>query len=248
MIQVLNRAFDIVELIAREPERLHPLGEIASALDINPGTCANILKTLVARRYVEQEVPRAGYTLGPMAHALAPRGSYRRRLVRAAEPLMKKLAADSRETVVLAAMSNLRRFVLCEVEGNRELQVRSDILRSGSSYEVPTGRVLLAHLSPGELDMFVQAEGLPGKGWPAARTRKALRDELSRIREAGVAVGGASSQVAAFAFPVREDGQVCAALGAFLPKLRFAGAHRRKVLRLTEEAARAIEKELSRTP
>ena len=54
MIQVINRALDILELIAEEPEKQKSLSEISEKLDLNSGTCANIIKTLVSRNYINK--------------------------------------------------------------------------------------------------------------------------------------------------------------------------------------------------
>ena len=62
MIQVINRAFDILEYIAKDPDKPKALGEIASDLDLNAGTCANIIKTMVARKYLEKIDKQKGYS------------------------------------------------------------------------------------------------------------------------------------------------------------------------------------------
>jgi DNA-binding IclR family transcriptional regulator len=67
MIQVIHRAFDVLELLASQPERVFSLGEIAEAAELNRGTCSNILKTLAARSYVTRLSGRGGYRLGSMA-------------------------------------------------------------------------------------------------------------------------------------------------------------------------------------
>ena len=53
MIQVIHRAFDILEYLSQDPKREFSLGEIAAYTGLNSGTCANIMKTLVRRNYVE---------------------------------------------------------------------------------------------------------------------------------------------------------------------------------------------------
>ena len=49
MIQVINRALNILEIIAHDHNKEWGLSEIANELELNHGTCANILKTLVQR-------------------------------------------------------------------------------------------------------------------------------------------------------------------------------------------------------
>ena len=64
MIQVINRALNILEIIAHDHNKEWGLSEIANELELNHGTCANILKTLVQRGYVEQMGLKKGYKLG----------------------------------------------------------------------------------------------------------------------------------------------------------------------------------------
>ena len=64
MIQVVNRAFDILELVALKGDNDVGLGEIADTLGLNHGTCANILKTMIYREYIEKTSSRGGYRLG----------------------------------------------------------------------------------------------------------------------------------------------------------------------------------------
>ena len=85
MIQVLNRALDILEYIAQTDGMPQQLKDIAAHLGLHEATCANILKTLAARDYVEQAKRGAGYTLGPMAYYLPRDKDYRPALVKTAK-------------------------------------------------------------------------------------------------------------------------------------------------------------------
>lgn len=229
MIQVLHRAFDILEFLADDPDRPMGLGRIAGALKLNQGTCANILKTMVQRGFVDQSAPKKGYTLGPTAHALVRNRPYRRDLVQAAEPPMTRLAGEVRETVLISALHRHRRLILCQVEGNRDLQVRSDVVTSDDVYQTMTGRLMLAHLSAEELEAFLAAHGLPGRAWPEAGTKAKLERALAQIRKQGKAMT-IGPEVAAVAYPILEDDAGIAALGLFLPRFRFRGEHRKKIL------------------
>ena len=248
MIQVLHKAFDILESLAADADRPRGLGQIAGELGLNQATCANILKTLVRRGYAEQVAPKKGYLLGPMSYSLAGSRPYRRDLLKAAEPLMAELAKEVRETVLLVALHQGKRFILCEARGDQDLQVRSDIISSDDVYETATGRLLLAHLSPEKLRTFVTMRGLPGAVWPEARRRTGLTRALEGIREHGKVVDVSKAQVAAAAFPIRDGETIVAALGLYLPRFRFKGAHRKRVLAGLEDTATRINRQLSERP
>jgi len=248
MIKVLHKAFDILEFLAAEPDRPRGLGEISGDLGLNQATCANILKTMIRRGYAEQIAPRRGYLLGPMAHHLAGNRPYRRDLLKVAQPLIAELAKDVHETVLLVALYQSRRFILCQASGDQGLQVRSDIIASDDVYETATGRLLLAHLPPEQLKAFVTMRGLPKGVWPEARSRTGFKQALEGIREGGKVVDVSKPQVAAAAFAIRDGEAVVAALGLYLPRFRFKGSHRKRVLAGLEDTARRISRQLSERP
>ena len=65
-IKVIEKALNILELLASEESREFPLGEIADTLNMDHGTCSNIIKTLASRGYINQKGPRCGYKFGYM--------------------------------------------------------------------------------------------------------------------------------------------------------------------------------------
>ena len=251
MIQVLDRACDILELLADEPERARGLSEVAGPLGLNAGTCANILKTLVERDYVEQEAPKKGYRLGPMAYMLARRGPFGKDLLAAAEGAIRELAARVQETVLLVTLRRGRRYTLTEINGSRGIQVRSELTTDAHIYRTATGRLLLAYLSEPELDAVLAEHGMPGHEWTGVSTRAQLVRALGRIRRADMVVYETHADVTAMAVPVRERGQPVAALGLFLPTYRYAGAHKKAVLagmkRTVATITDALDRNLSTT-
>ncbi len=244
MIQVLYRAFDILELLAGQADRPQVLGEIASKAGLHPATCANIIKTLMARGYVQQSGPRQGYLLGPMAWRLGQAATRSESLVQAAQPTLETLAGHVRETVSLAVLQKDRRVTLLEIECDQDVRVGSEAVASDDVYQTVTGRLLLAYLTPGQLDTFVLRCGLPGERWPGVENEGDLQAALAKIRRRGCLVDVPKPQVAAAAFAVRRKEAVVAAIGVFLPKLRFKGDHKKRLLEHMAEAARQISERL----
>lgn len=245
MIQVLHRAFDILELLAGQPDVPQSLGEIARQARLHPATCANILKTLAARGYVQQPGRRQGYTLGSMAWRLGQAAVSPESLVRAARPVLEGLAGRVQETVCLAVLQQNRRIVLLEIEGKQDLLVRGEAVASDDVYQTVTGRLLLAYLPAGQLEPFVAGCGLPGSRWPGIGSRHDLAAALAKIRRQGRIVDVPKPQIAAAAFAVRREESVVAAIGVFVPKLRFKGPHRDRLLAEMQAAAREIGRCLS---
>jgi len=240
MIQSLHRAFDILEFLAQRGSEAAPLGDIARHTGLNASTGANLLKTLVSRSYVDQVGPRKGYVLGPMAQHLGRAGGFRSDLVQAAEPLLVALAEQVHESVVLSALHQDRLFELARADGDSLLQLRRDLQLVESVYRAANGRVLLAYLPETALAGFVARAGLPGEAWPGVTDDAVLRRELEAIRQAGHYEDVRDGEVARASYPVRQSGQVVAALGLYAPALRFGGGQRAQALAALAATAEEI--------
>ena len=122
MIQVIHRALDILELIAQDRSRLYTLGEISTQLKLNNGTCANIIKTLVTRGYLEQEGRKTGYRLGSMSYLLTGNYSHKQDLMSAAVNPINELSTSLNEGCILSVLKDDTRIILHEAKSTHELQ------------------------------------------------------------------------------------------------------------------------------
>ncbi len=245
MIQVIHRAFNILELLAENADRELGLSEIADSLELNHGTCANILRTLVGRGYVEHVTStKRGYKLGPQAYRLADSRLRNTELIDVARSTMESLGAEIGEQVILSVVRNDKRVVLHEIPCTRELQVRT--AGEASVFRTTTGRMILSHYPARELDELIKRVGLPTKeDWPEARTKADLVRLLGDIRGNGVEVYCNRNHVAGLAVPIFKDGEVIASLGVYLPEIRFSPAERPKLISLLKEAAAEINGKLN---
>jgi len=246
MIQVIKRVVEILNFVAENPEEPKGLGEIAKAVGLNPGTCANIVKTLCECDFLEQVEKKKGYILGPRVYYLAKDGPYRKDIVRVIEPYLLDLASEVKETVLVATLHNGKRFVLIQVDGSRNVTINKNFFFQENIYSTATGRLLLAFLSPSELDIFIKKYELPDKNdWPGVNTKKKLIASISEIRKEGMVINITENDVAGIAFPIRQKGKVIAALGLFLPSFRFKGTHKEQILKKMKETSERMNRALT---
>jgi DNA-binding IclR family transcriptional regulator len=239
MIQVLNRAFDILEILARQPEKEKSLTEIADTVELNHGTCANILKTLVQRKYVEQVGHKKGYLLGPMAYNLTNNKSYKKDMVEAAMPFMQALTEKLNENSLLAILKDGKRLVLFDMQSNHDLLVRTS--KEKPVYESSTGRLLLAYQEEDGIGKFIEKYGLPSaEVWEESATEEGLRATLKRIKKDGFAMQISPKQIVGIAVPLFKDNIFVASLGVFLPESRFKGEFKKKVMDELKNTAKQI--------
>ncbi|GAB3018408.1 IclR family transcriptional regulator [Niabella terrae] len=243
MIQVINRAFDIIEFLSRDVNKSYSLSEIADGLKLNRATCANIIKTMMERNYVEQMGPKKGYKLGYMMFKALGSGGTQERLKKAAEEIMIQLTAKIRETSLLSILRNEYRVVIYQVESERSLMVKAPI--ENLAYYTPSGRIMIAHLEAAALKAFVDSYGLPKKElWPEAATPIKFNKELEKIRRQGYAFHLPPSHVFGMACGIEEKGTVVASLSVYLPAARLTKDSEKQILKELQAAAQKISSRL----
>jgi DNA-binding IclR family transcriptional regulator len=245
MIQVVRRALDILEYVATRPERACSLTEIAESVKLHQATCANIIKTLVDKQYLEHVGRKKGYRLGAMAYHLTGNLTYNQNLILAAKDVMEELTGRLNETSLLGILRNQKRFIVHLVNSDQDLQVRSKTEQN--LYETASGRLLLAYLPDKEKDNVISATGLPQPPvWPEASNRETLLHALAEIRAKELAVSLSAKHIVGLAVPIYKAGQVIAGLSVFLPESRFTDRHRTEILESLKAASQKINERLEK--
>ena len=248
-VRSVKKALDLLNVLlfddlAREGRTL---GDLARELGLKSSTCHNLLKTLAACQYVEQ-TPDGRYAAGPVCRRIGTRNALFDRETRAQiERLMVELNAELREGVVFAVLVDGRRLTASHVECDQRITVNSMGMHVGCPYQLPTGRVLLAHAGAEEVARVVERHGLPGSRWNGIRSMRALDRACARVRETIENEGvyrmpeeiEADSDTADFAVPclTAADGLI-GAVGCHAPAYRVDAAVAKRIaecLRLTAD-------------
>ena len=221
MIQVVDKALNILELLSSEPEREFPLKEIASSLRMDKGTCVNIIGTLRSRGYVDQGAPRKGYKLGYMVYRLGDSFVNNEKLAAAAGPVVNRLCALFGESVLLSVVRQDKRVALASTVPSSGLVVQTS--REIPVYRATTGRMVLSYYSSEETVRFVRQYGLPGAGdWPGVDSLETMMAELERARRDGFRKDIDRNGIVGLAVPVWKGNKVVASLGVYLPQTRYS--------------------------
>ena len=248
MIQVLVKAMNIVELLAANPQREIALSEIADTLHMDHGTCANIIKTLAARGYVQQSAPRRGYKFGYTFYKLTGTAIVNEDLTKIAREDVEQLGHLTNESAILSIIKNDKRIVLFNTTPNRELIVRPNIEKS--VYAANTGRVILANYTPDHLEKFIIRNNLPSaEEWPDIYKCNdpdlEFRRRLYKIKKNGYEVDCDNNGIVGFAVPLWRQGHVAGSVGIYLPASRLTD--RDKILGQVLAAAESINHKLKLT-
>lgn len=243
MIQVIHRALDILEYLAKHKDSRNSLKDISTALDLNAGTCANIIKTLIIRKYIVKD-PNRDYLLGPMAFALTGNENYRKDLVDASKPELDSLTEKWKENSLIAILEENMRLVLARSNSTNSIQANTDDHKK--AVYTATGRLLLAYLKEEELKKFIHKHGLPSKEeWPEVKSKEKLFiKELEKIKEQGFAFHITLEDIFGLAAPVMRGEEAIAAVGIFMPIYRNKKSSQKQLIKDLKATAEAIAKKL----
>ena len=239
MIQVIDRCADILEILGAESGNSVSLSELAERVGIQKSTCANILKSLEQRGYVEHDGRRAGWRLGYKAYRLVNSPAYYEHLKSICSDALQTLFEKTGETVVLAVIIDNRRVVIDRRECQQGITAR--IRHSGYLYLSATGRVIAAFYPERKRRMLIDRIGLPQEeDWPGIDSRERLEEEFAKIRSEGLARTSGESGIVGIAVPLFYRGSAIASIGICLPEFRLSAEVQRKIESALKEAAKTF--------
>lgn len=241
MIQVVNRALDVLEVLSQNIDKEIGLRHIADQLKLNHSTCANILKTLITRGYVEKD--QTNYRLGPKSYYLTHNFSNKRSLLEAVKPHLKALQAEINESCILAILKDNTRITLLKETSEHELQANTRDEKN--AYLTATGRILIACMSAEERERFIQLYGMPGDMWPEIGNKKELLQVLDDIKRDQIAIHHAESDVVGAAIPLFQHGHPQGSIGVYLPVSRFIPEKRERIIAALRTAVERIDRSLN---
>lgn len=185
MIQSVERALNILQHIAENKGDPVPLGELARKGNLNKSTAAHLVDTLKKCGYVHQVSRSQGYVLGGYAYYLTRYKKFHDGLISTCKPVIRWIQKTIDNTVLLAVLAENHKFVVSyaeDLQGDVPLRDRGEMFL-GTLYASATGRILLAHIKPGELRQLVQEIGLPSNDtWPDIDSLQSLQTALQKIR------------------------------------------------------------------
>ncbi len=243
MIQVIGRGFDIIEFLAREGNRICTLTEIAATAGLNIGTCANIVKTLVERGYVEKADGR-GYRLGHMFEKLSSINAIKNKLVEVSKIELEKLTEKYNENTLLAILQGNMRQAILRVNGTNTVQVVT--VPEREAFQTATGKLLIAMLPEPKLAEYTNNYGYPKVHFEneEEETRLVFYKEIDNIRKLGYAINLGDREVFGLAVPIYRNESVVASLSMYLPSFRCTRFLEKKILEDLQQASEKISSQL----
>lgn len=230
-----------MELLAEVRSPLS-LSALSARLNCPKTSLMHLLRALEAGGYVQRT--HAGYQLGAASHRMAVKIGGTSSFEEAARPVLQAMLEATGETVLLGAFSETRTTAVytTRLPSPQAVRFAPDVGEHRPLYATGVGKVLLAYAPAGFLDSYLERTRLRAFTAKTVTTRKALRDQLQRIRESGmvISIDEMAAGGSALAAPVLDrEGAVCTALVIALPTFRMA-ANRKHLADTLIEGARKL--------
>ena len=203
-VKSADRTVELLELLARTSEPL-TLSEIQRELAYPKSSLFVLLRTLVARGWVETDRRGTGYSIGVRALLVGTSYLDRDPVIRAATRVLEDLRAEVNETVHLARLDGADVVYLASRESAHQLRLTSRVGRRLPAHVTSLGKALLAQRTDDEVDALLPAD-LIAITSKTLTDRPALFADLAETRDRGYAI---------------EQGENTAGLGCFAAALDY---------------------------
>ena len=248
-VQSLERAFGLLEAIARARQGIG-LAELSKKVGLHNSTTFHLVKTMVALGYIRQDRDKR-YRIGRSLFALAAGSLDEVELVSLAIPVLEDLTEATGESGHFAVRSGDAVVVIAKTSGSGAFQLTNRAGVTRPAHGTALGKVLLAALTPGQLDRFLQNHELAALTPKTITEPELLRQEVREVARTGVAYddGEFNAEVRCVAVPVHDfTGQVVGALGISGPIWRLSIPVLQKQTELVKAAARRLSTALGQPP
>jgi DNA-binding IclR family transcriptional regulator len=178
-VEALARGLDILGLFSPQNTSLS-LMEVASQLELNKSTVFRLVSTLESMGYLERDPQTRRYRPSLKILHLGYTVINSLEVRQVARPHLESLSREVEETVSLCVLDGNH---VIYVDRVRNKSIVGVLLKIGSripAHSATVGKVLLADLTPGELDMFLNSAELTPCTSRTISEREALLAELDR--------------------------------------------------------------------
>jgi IclR family transcriptional regulator, KDG regulon repressor len=240
--QVLSSVTNAARLLKQfsAKEREFGVSELARRLGLGKSTVHRLLVTLAEQHLVEQDELTGKYRLGLAIYDLGAAVATGLDLHEAVMPSMEQLRAATGETVQVAVLDGREVVYIERLDSPNTLRLFLEVGRRNWAHCTGTGKLLLAFLSPYELEQLLEDWEMVPVTPLTIVDQARLRKELATIRSQGFAHNLGESEVGVLSVsgPIRDlTGRVRAAISVAGPQQRMEPMLDKITLAVMEMAA-----------
>ena len=193
MSKIVERTLDFIELFATERRPLS-LSDISRLLDIPASSCHDVLRALLARGYIYEIGPRAGFYPTVRLLKLSTTISQHDPILLRAELMLRKIRDSIDESVSLAKAGKTNATYLLVFEPSHPLRF---IVDAGgqvrSLHATSAGKAFLGSLSANEFEAWLKTAKLVPMTAKTIRSKQDLREDIEASKRRGYFLNQAES-------------------------------------------------------
>jgi IclR family pca regulon transcriptional regulator len=243
-VTALARGLAVIQAFTNQSRQM-TISQISYKTGITRAAVRRYLHTLAVLGYAHCH-DGVRYSLSPKTASLGNAYLSGAPLTNFAQPVLDRLSDTVNEACSMAVLDGADIVYIARAASSR---IMSPSLNVGSrlpAYATSIGQLLLAHLSPGDLEAYLRQVTFLPYAKQTITSAAALREELARIRSEGYAIADQQIEVGlrSIAVPVRDrKGAVVSGINIIANSTRVSLAQlRSRFLPLLQEAAEELSR------
>lgn len=219
------------------------VSEIARLVSLPKSTVHRLLVELTESKLLEQTRIAGKYKVGPELYILGSLYLSTTDILKAAEPVVKKLNEITEEAVIIGILETVSMTVIMKEEARHSLRYTNPVGTTILAHVSATGKALLSQLTEEEIDKRFPSENLQQITTYTIGTKTELKQDLENIRKTGIAIDiqGTVLGVVGIASVIRTaNGNAVAAISIPTPLTRVDPSKIEKMGRLVKLGASLI--------
>jgi IclR family acetate operon transcriptional repressor len=245
-VKSVDHAIDILDLLAG-PLRAAGVTQLSAQLGMNASTVHHLLRTLQARRLVEQDPDSKLYRLGVRSVQLGDAYLAGLDLFGVAQAALRDASRECGETVTLAALDGSSITTLATIPGRFTVRSIGAATDRHNGHATALGKILLASRPDGELHEMIAEAGMSRFTPNTIGTFRQLEAHLELVRQQGYALDIEELELGLCCVAVgvpNHRAEMVAAVGVSVPIARFDDERRRTLIELLQNTSRRISARL----
>lgn len=187
-VQVLDRAINILEFVARQSGGEAGLPELAAAMKLHKTTTHRIAHVLESRGLLRRGPDSNRYRLGLHLYDLGCQALDNVNIRDEARPIMTRVAFEVGETTHLAVLDRAEVLYIERIEAQRSLTMGSKLGARNPVYCTALGKAILAFSPDAEVDQALAGCRMQARTKNTITSVLSLKRDLERIRDRGYSI------------------------------------------------------------
>ena len=240
-VQVIDRAFDIIELLAVEPDGIG-VSDIARRLALNKSTAHRILNAITERGYLEKTA-EGTYSLGIQFVELASNKLSDIELTTEAKPYLYELTNKLGQSSHLAILDGSDAVYIDKVEVTKNLRLYSQIGKRIPAYSSGLGKSLLLDTEDSVILSILNSQKMNKFTNTTLTTPQAVLKEIKEARVTGWTIDDEEHDegIRCFAAPIYDyRGKIIASISSAGPCNVYTKDRDEEISKLVMEAANEV--------